>query len=86
MALLRGRGTTPHVPIIFFLPFCLMFLDVDVDAVVLWTPTPWTLTHWTPWTLTPWMPRLATKTPTAAYVGDDCWRFRRGEVRHPTSQ
>ena len=29
--------------------------------------------------------RLATKTPTAAYVGDDRRRFRGGEVRHPAS-
>ena len=29
--------------------------------------------------------RLAPKTLTAAYVGDDRRRFRGGEVRHPTS-
>ena len=29
--------------------------------------------------------RLTTKTPTAAYLGDDRWRFRGAEVRHPMS-
>ena len=38
---------------IFFLPFSLLFFDVDVDP---WTPMPWTPTPWTPLTLTPWMP------------------------------
>ena len=42
---------------IFFLPFSLLFFNVDLDAMVPWTPTPWTPTPWTPLTLTPWMPR-----------------------------
>ena len=29
--------------------------------------------------------RLVMKTPTAAYVGDDRWRFRGGKVRQTTS-
>ena len=32
MALSRERGTPPHVPMVFFLPFYSLILDVDVDS------------------------------------------------------
>ena len=107
-----GEVRHPHVPISFFLPFCLLFLDVDVDAVVAVDADTVDAVDadavdvdamdpvdavdngrvhaGRPSALSLGRRRrphgLVTRTPTAAYVGEDRRRSRGGEVHHTTSQ
>ena len=72
MALARGRGASPHVPMIFFLPFLFIVFErgrgchgpVDASAVDTDTVDAVDADAVD-------ADRLATKTPNTVYVGDD---------------